>query len=430
MMRDLHECKAEVFRRLEEKKRKQRRNRRRFATGCACLCLCVTFVGVGLSLSSAPGDGPVSPVSEVEESMQSVEQSRPMGTTPMVITTDKPDTFGPTEGDTIPKKSEIYISPALHKLMQQGYQTEVVFRVIVEILTTYEDYEEAREYLKTIEELNALHETLMESCDAYAEAKEAFDQNKDESKRTELLAELQEKESYMRACGDQWGALYAEKERAYLDSVLDARLEYIYTVGATNVRPFEGSSDFVDGGWLMELSEDMIDDMAARGGYSFRMAPPERIEGYDVRIADHLTALLEEAAGDEMFHIAVITTADRYSAFASYRYLSVNWEYNADLFRSWQPRPYGSDGLSWEECLDMLVHYVDDIVERNGLTDRRIFNDKSPDVQIGEFDTLIYAGFEANATKAEILSLAEDPDIKLICSASFSDGLSAFGEAD
>lgn len=95
----------------------------------------------------------------------------------------------------------------------------------------------------------------------------------------------------------------------------------------------------------------------------------------------------------------------------------MNYEYNADLFQPWQTRPYGSEKLSWEECRDMLAAYVDAIVARNRLTDQRILNDKSPDVRINEYD--IFAGFEVKATKAEILSLVEDPDVKLICSMSF-----------
>lgn len=426
-MRDLTECKAEVFRRSEEKKKQRRRTRFCMISCCVCLCFCLTFVGVGLSVARAPGGASVPSNPEATESTQPAEPSQHIETKPTVITADTFDTFAPAEEEAIPHKSQIFISPTLQELMQQDYETEVVFRVIVGILTTYEDYQEARDYSDSIEELNALYEKLMESGEAYEEAKARFKQNKDESKRTELLAELNEKEAYMRKCADAWETLRTEKENAYLSGITSARLEYAYTVGAENVKAFETSSDVYYYGYVMELSADMINDMAAQGGYVFRMAPPERIEGYDVRISDYLTTLLEEAAEDELFHVAVVCTADLGNFFASERGISVNGRYNADLYRQWKISPSGTGDVNVEKY-DSLVDHVNAVIERNGLTDRHIVDEKHPDVdvylsQYDEDGNLLVCsaavGFEVKATKAEILSLAEDPDVKLICSMSF-----------
>lgn len=433
MMRDLNECKAEVFRRSEEKKKRQRRNRRRIVAGCACLCLCLTFVGVGLSLSGAPGGEPVSPVSDETKPAQPAEQSRPTEASnhtepkPVVITSNVPDTYNHFELQMIPSKSQIFISPTLRELMERDYETEVVFRVLVRLLTTHEDYDEARYYSDSDEELTALYKKLREAGDAYEEARERFKQNKDESKRTELLAELNEKKEYMNACSKTWSTLREKIERAYLNDIYSARLAYAYTVGAENVRYFEGSSDMSYSGYVMELSADMINKMAAQGGYDFRMAPPRRIGKYDVRISDSLTTLLDNAAEDDLLHVAVVCTADYGNFFASTRGITVNGGYNANLFQPWKisPSDFGPTG---SENYDSLVDHVNAVIERHGLADRHIVNERHPDVDVylSQYDEdgnlVIYSaavGFEVKATKAEILALAEDPDVKLICSMLF-----------
>lgn len=440
MMRELNECKAEVFRRSEVKKNRYRRIRFRVISCLACLCLCLTAVGIGLSLAGAPEVAPVSSVPDAAESTQPAEQSqpsevsnpmetsRPAELKPTVITSDIFDASAPEEQESIPSKNGIYISPVLQELMQREYETEVVFRVLVGILTVNEDYQEAKEYLDTVDELNALYEKVKASSDAYKEAEERFEQNhKDESKRAELLADLSEKREYMLACHNEWSKLRAEIERAYLEDIYSARLEYAYTIGAENVKAFETSSDLYYYGYVMDLSADMINDMAAQGGYSFRMAPPERVEGYDVRIADHLTILLDKAAEDEVLHVAVVCTADNGNFFASERGIPVNGWYNDDLYRLWK-FPSGS-GMTGKERYDSLVDYVNAVIERNGLTDKHIVDDKHPDVDIylsqydEDGDVVISSaavGFEVKATKAEILALAEDPDVRLICSMSFA----------
>ena len=58
-MRDLDECKAEIFRRSEEKNRQRRQNRRKMMTGGLSLCLCLV-VGTAVivpALSAKKGDG-------------------------------------------------------------------------------------------------------------------------------------------------------------------------------------------------------------------------------------------------------------------------------------------------------------------------------------------------------------------------------------
>ena len=63
-MRDLDTCKAEIFRRSEEKIKERSRMRRRVATLCAPLVLClvigaVAWPGLSSSEKSAPQGDPV-----------------------------------------------------------------------------------------------------------------------------------------------------------------------------------------------------------------------------------------------------------------------------------------------------------------------------------------------------------------------------------
>ena len=197
---------------------------------------------------------------------------------------------------------------------------------------------------------------------------------------------------------------------AYLLSVGDKRLEYAKSIGAKIVMSLSESSDidcfsgFTVDAYIMELSADMINDMAAQGGYMFRMAPPARKEGYDPKISDYLTTLLDQAEYDAVFPVAVVCTADRYNEFARERGIAVNREYNAFLFKPLQI-PENTD---FEDYKKDIADYEKDIAERNNLSSERC-----------SFGRYFGAGFEVRATKAEILSLIKDPDVKLICSMDF-----------
>lgn len=134
------------------------------------------------------------------------------------------------------------------------------------------------------------------------------------------------------------------------------------------------------------------------------MAPPEREEDYDERISDYLTNLLEKS-DDAVFQVAVVCAIDRYNRFESDMGIPVNPEYNRSRFVPVQD----TDGIA---------AYLHDIVERNGLTDNLIVQYHIPSVaydvsQSGASD--VVAGFKVEVTKKEILSLAADEDVKLIC---------------
>lgn len=107
--------------------------------------------------------------------------------------------------------------------------------------------------------------------------------------------------------------------------------------------------------------------------------------------------------------------------------------------------PYDSENesadLSWEKYSDLIADYVEDVVVRNGLAKKRILNDMPciskydfldyREWQSTGYQEVIVAGFEVKATKAEIMSLIEDQEVKFICSMSFCQEASlGYSEAD
>ena len=189
--------------------------------------------------------------------------------------------------------------------------------------------------------------------------------------------------------------------------------QFAVKTGAVNVEPLEHSSDiqpFLKKAYFMELSADMLNRMIEHRGYVLRLAPPKRSKGYSVRIADYLTNVLDDTPDDEVLHIAAVCAVDKGNRFLSGREIPCNWDYNADLALPW---------TGGELNEGTVAGYIDAIVKRHHLTDKRIVDPKEKDAEIdydglGEKIVGIKAGFEAKLTKKEILALAEDTDIKTI----------------
>lgn len=434
-MRELNECKAEVFRRSEARIRRRRKIRCRILSVCAYVCLCLTFAGVGLFAAHGPETDDVPPPSY---GIPRPSETEPSGTEtdpvthvsampemrPTVITANKPDTFGAGTYDTegLLSIDKIYISPMLEELMKQNPGADVLFRVAVEVVITSQDYDEYDEQARTnADELLAFEEKAAAAWDEYYDAwdeycdfrrkvPEIYENEKELTDLEKRIRGVDETLSYARALQEKLDDLRDADCNAYLLSVGDKRLDYAKSIGAKIVMPLSESSDidcssgFTVDAYIMELSADMINDMAAQGGYMFRMAPPERKEGYDPKISDYLTTLLDQAEDDAVFPVAVVCTADRYNEFARERGIAVNREYNASLFQPLQI-PENKD---FEDYKKDIADYEKDIAERNNLSSERC-----------SFGRYFGAGFEVQATKAEILSLIEDPDVKLICSMDF-----------
>lgn len=367
-----------------------------------------------------------------------------------VLTADAPDFYGLGEEGEL-KRSETYISPALKATMEEHAGEDVLFRVVVELFIAYEDYNEYRPSAANAEQLQALLREKEEALLAYKEAEDALQGTEDGALREARAKELEEKKALMEEASRQYDECSAADMDAYCLDILNRRLDDLQSLG-TSLSPIADSSEVTAAAaskgyaYFAELSQDDITSLAARGGYLFRLAPPERRKGYDPKIADYLTNLLDAAQEGEALRVAVVCSADRFNRFAEERGIPVNPEYRADGYRPWPEIPpviteYSADGrpltadgspaISWQDYSAQIAAYVDEIVERNGLTDKRIVRENRADAYIDEHafnsyqgnaeDSLhaITAGFEAALTKEEILSLVQDEEVKAVYSMDF-----------
>lgn len=367
-----------------------------------------------------------------------------------VLTADTPDIYG-SSGEGELKRSETYISPALKAKMEEHAGEDVLFRVVVELFIAYEDYNEYRPSAANEERLQALLREKEEALNAYQEAENALRGTEDGALREARAKELEEKEALMKEASRQYDECSAADMEAYCLDILNRRLDYLQGLG-TSLSPIADSSDVTAAAaskgyaYFAELSQGDIASLAARGGYLFRLAPPDRRKGYDPKIADYLTNRLDVAQEGEALRVAVVCSADRFNRFAEERGIPVNPEYRADGYRPWPEIPpviteYSADGrpltadgspaISWQDYSAQIAAYVDEIVERNGLTDKRIVRDGRADAYIdehtfnsyrGDADAYLHAitaGFEAALTKEEILSLVQDEEVKAVYSMDF-----------
>lgn len=266
--------------RAEQAKPKQRRTKTLWVKwGVVAACLCLS-VGTVLAVSMQRAQPAVNPhwsqpsVDTSGHVQPPVESSKPAETKPTVITADTPDPF--TESDVmIPKKSEVFISPMLQELMKQDYETDVVFRVAVKILYTQEDHDECTQYVDSNEEVASLHQEWLETEAAYHALWEQLRGTTDDEK----WEEYDEMVRRANALHDQWLAAREECFDVYWASMVHDRVEYARTLGATNIS--EITDPYVRA-YIMDLSADMINDMAAQGGYLFRMASPDGEEDFDI----------------------------------------------------------------------------------------------------------------------------------------------------
>ena len=113
---------------------------------------------------------------------------------------------------------------------------------------------------------------------------------------------------------------------------IQEREDYLYEVASKEVVPITEASEIIlhiahtDKAFVVELTAEEIDLLVKKGGFYLRLAPPKRVEGYDVRIADSFTSVLDNAQEEEMFDVIVILTIDKYNHYSCERYPSVSFK--------------------------------------------------------------------------------------------------------
>ncbi len=206
--------------------------------------------------------------------------------------------------------------------------------------------------------------------------------------------------------------------KIFVENFTKSELEYASSIGAMNIVETENTqSDFPGNRHYMEVTADMLNQIFARKTMSFDIAPPTRVGGYSVKISDTLTDSLSKMKDSDVIEVAAVNVYDNYNYYACNQNIGVNFLYNNSLFTVFSK---GYD-MTYSECDTLLEQTVVDILKRNNILEKRVVSDDLPEIGFGEVlyphaESLedIPVGFNAVLTKAEVLKLAEDPEIKVI----------------
>lgn len=190
------------------------------------------------------------------------------------IVADSDDTYG-LELEDLKSRDEKYISDALQKKMQT-YGSNAIYRVIVEIIITTEDY---NEFQPNDDELLLLFNHKCKAFENYEKALASLSGIDDENKRAELIEEINAKEEIARELQRKYDECLRKLEDEHYGNIANMRLEYASKLSETSpVLISEDSNIFIYSAYksqyayFMDLTEDDINELAKRGGYVFRLA--------------------------------------------------------------------------------------------------------------------------------------------------------------
>lgn len=185
--------------------------------------------------------------------------------------------------------------------------------------------------------------------------------------------------------------------------------------------PADANSDVTNGlnRYYMLLTAEMIEKISSRNSATLALAPAERVGDYNNKISDNLTYYISQMTDTDTIQIVSVSVADSYNKYAHDQNVQVNINFNEEL-----NEPF-TDGVG-EFCKNFnkaLEKHLIEIMERNNILEKRIVNSNTQKIGLPEdryskvFESELEqaaVGFNAVLTKAEILKLAEDEEIKVI----------------
>lgn len=169
-----------------------------------------------------------------------------------------------------------------------------------------------------------------------------------------------------------------------------------------------------------------------KAGYSscfiqmFKVETP-RPRGYTDAISDSLATLLEQMDDDEKIEIVATTVVSNQTWAYRYSHMPSSNQGRGKSFENFNRLKTSNKDLSYDECTQLAVKFTNNIVLRNNISKEKLLDGKViagvsgtkedfaiPNSSYGKPQDHIYSGFAARLTKAEILALAEDEDVKII----------------
>ena len=222
-------------------------------------------------------------------------------------------------------------------------------------------------------------------------------------------------------------------------------LDFFNKIGSKNITKASDESDIVSGDLendiIMEVTAEMIRKIADKKQCRLSLAPAKRVDGYDKKITDTLTDRLEKMSETDTIEVAVVLTIDVRNYYAYKQGIYANPDYNSEYVKELSVydflESYEAKGHVWYhyKSYDTFVtSLVKSVIKKNNLGSKIIISSELPvsgcetafgthsgkvsarkDFENSRVATI--AGFNAALTKAEILALTKDADVKAIYAA-------------
>ena len=302
-------------------------------------------------------------------------------------------------------------SQLLKKTIEEYEGKDVWYRVVVDYWHYIKYYEE---YVPTSPEAEAeINAAKLE----YENAKKYYY----ESYATSSGSERWENNEKKKQASKKYHELKENDLQLYLSKIVENELKYAEGIGAVKIVAADANSDVTDGlnRYYMFLTAEMIEKISSRNSATLALAPAERVGDYNNKISDNLTYYISQMTDTDTIQIVAVSVADSYNKYAHDQNVQVNIYFNEEL-----NEPF-TDGVG-KFCKNFnkaLEKHLIEIMERNNILEKRIVNSNTQKIGLPEdiysevFESELEqaaVGFNAVLTKAEILKLAEDDEIKVI----------------
>ena len=303
----------------------------------------------------------------------------------------------------------------LTEKMNEYKNQYVWFRVFVRV-----DIIDAPEYLISKQAQNEI-DTILEQAEKIKNEMNSITWNLYTTPEN-IINERMEK---LKSLGNELQKLYdkcseiEQVDRAnFQNEQIQKKLDIARDLGALNIVNAKESSDcnFKTTTYIMEVTANMINQLVDSGYFHFALAPPTRLDGYSDKISDSLTVKLSAMGDTDTIEITVVTVADNDNSFAVTQKIPANPDYN-NQYNKPLTKPENYMGYTID-LIELINDYIYTIVNRNGLAEKRVPKETlpslEPGIDVGKKEFYAVAGFNAVLTKTEILSLTNDPDVKVM----------------
>jgi hypothetical protein len=271
-------------------------------------------------------------------------------------------------------RNKKYISSMLSSKINEYKGKNVYFRVKVQFISTGEDGEDCENnYSLNGMTYKSIYSEYLKYSDEFIKGKISRDEYDNKSS---IFHEKREQ-------------LY----QAYSDELFNNKMSYVKSLNISNIEPVTDTADFrkLNHEFYMDLSEDMINSLANKGGFIFTLALPKRDDGFNKTISDSLISCMKNVKSNDKIHVLAITVYDHNNTSAFNKNILYNADYNSDMNKVWNR----------ELNKENIEEFINNILSRNNIT-----NKLNTDFSIYSFVTKL--------TPDEIQSLSKDNDIKVL----------------